>query len=105
MRQTVIGIVLLGIVVFASSLAFSQKSGERRGGEGVLSVLSKGQAVSITDAGGRYEIGVMPNAGMLGYKVVTVGSDYVVVQDIAGVTELRIPIYSIKAVSILKAGQ
>jgi hypothetical protein len=104
MRQTIIGIVLLG-VVFGASLAFSQKGGERRGGEGVLSVLSKGQAVSVKEVSGRYEIGVMPNAEMLGYKVVVVGSDYLVVQDIAGATELRIPIYSIKAVSILKAGQ
>ena len=41
---------------------------------------------------------------MLGYKVADVGHDYVVVEDIAGVTELRIPIYSVKAVSILRAG-
>ena len=105
MRHTIIVIVLLGVVIFGASLAFSQKGGERRGGEGILSVLSKGQAVSVKDVSGRYEIGVMPNAEMLGYKVVVVGSDYVVLQDIAGVTELRIPIYSIKAVSILKAGQ
>jgi len=90
------------MVVLASSLAFSQHGEEH--GRGVLSVLSKGQAVSIKDVGGRYEIGVMPNAEMLGYKVVEVGSDYVVVKDIAGVTELRLPIYSVKVVSILKVG-
>ena len=103
MRRVIIGIVLLGMVVLASSLAFSQR-GEEHGRRGVLSVLSKGQAVSLKDVGGRYEIGIISNVGMLGYKVLEVGSDYLVVKDIAEVTELHIPIYSIKAVSILKAG-
>jgi hypothetical protein len=102
MRRAIIGIVLLGIVVLASSLAFSQRGGEEKGHGGVLSVLSKGQAVSLKEVSGRYEIGIIPEA-MLGCKVVEVGADYVVVKDIAGVTELHIPIYSIKAVSILKA--
>lgn len=101
MRRTFIAIVLLGMAVFGSSLAFSQRGGERTG-QGVLGVLSKGQPVTVKEVGGRYEIGVMPNVDMLGYKMVEVGQDYVVVEDIAGVTELRIPIYSIKAVSILK---
>jgi len=105
MRQTIIGFVLLGVVIIGASLAFSQKGGERRGGEGVLSVLAKGQPVSVKDVSGRYEIGVMPNAEMLGYKVVAVGSDYLALQDITGATELRIPIYSISSVSTLKAGQ
>ena len=105
MRHAIVGIVLLGLVVLGASLAFSQRSGERRSGEGVLGVLYKGQAVSIKESSGGYEIGVMPKVDMLGYKVVAVGIDYLVVQDIAGVTELRIPIYSIRAVSVLKAGQ
>lgn len=103
MRRTVIAVVLLGIIVFGSSLAFSQRGGEEHG-RGVLGVLSKGQAVSVKEVNGRYEIGVIPNMGMLGYKVVEVGSDYLIVEDIVQVTELRIPIYSIKAVSVLKAG-
>ena len=68
----------------------------------MLGVLSKGQAVTVKEVGGRYEIGVMPSVEMLGYTVVEVGQDYVVVEDIAHVNELRIPIFSIKAVSILK---
>ena len=39
---------------------------------------------------------------MQGYKVLEVGVDYMVVQDIAGVTEIHIPLYSIKAVIRLK---
>ena len=104
MRRTFIAIVLLGVIVFGTTFAFSQRGGEC-GGHGVLSVLSKGQAVTVKEVGGRYEIGVFANGpDMLGYKVVDVGSDYVVVEDISQITELRIPIYSVKAVSILKVG-
>ena len=70
---------------------------------GVLSVLSKDQPVNVRDAGGRYEISVLPNGPqILGHKVIEVGQDFVVVQDIVGVTETRIPIWSIKAVTIIR---
>ena len=103
MCRKIIAILLLGMVAFGTSFAFSQR-GEEHGRGGVLSVLSKGQAVGVKDVSGRYEISVIPDMEILGYKVVDVGSDYLVVRDITGVTELRIPIYSIKAVSILKTG-
>ena len=103
MRRTVVTIVLLGSVVLGTSFAFSQR-GEEHGRGGVLGVLSKGQAVSVKEVSGRYEMGIIPNVEMLGYRVIEVGSDYVVVQDIVQVTELRIPIYSVKAVSIIKTG-
>ena len=103
MRRFLIAVACLTVVALGTSLSFSQR-GEDHRGHGVLSVLSKGQAVSVKDAGGRYEIGVIPNVETLGYKVIEVGSDYVVVQDISQVTELHIPIYAIKVVSVLKAG-
>lgn len=100
MRHPVSSIVFLGVIVLGASLAFSQRGGEQ--GQGVLSVLSKGQAVSLKDIGGRYEIGVFAEGPqILGYTVMQVGNDYVVLQDIVKVIELRIPIYSVKAVSIL----
>jgi hypothetical protein len=36
--------------------------------------------------------------------VIEVGNDYVTVEDIAKVTETRIPVFSIKCVSVLKVG-
>jgi hypothetical protein len=69
----------------------------------VLGVLAKDQAVSLKDSGGRYEIVVYADGpGVLPYKVIEVGSDYVVVQDIAEVSEWHIPIYSVKAVNIVR---
>lgn len=104
MRRILITVACLAVVALGTSLAFSQR-GEDHRGQGVLTVLAKGQAVSVKDAGGRYEIGVLPNVEPLGYKVMDVGPDFVVVEDIAQVTQLRIPIYSIKAVSVLKVGR
>lgn len=70
---------------------------------GVLSVLRPGQSITLKDADGRYEIGIFANGpDLLGHKVVEVGGDYVVVQDVSGVNEVRIPIYAVKAIVTLK---
>ena len=103
MRRSIIATAFLAVVLLGITFASSNNPEDK--GEGVLSVLQKGQAVSIKEAGGRYEIGVMPNIRMLGYQVTEVGHDYVAVEDVGKVTELRIPIYSIRAVSIMKVGK
>jgi hypothetical protein len=70
---------------------------------GVLSVLRVDQQVNVKDTPGGYEIGVFEdNPGPLGSKVIEVGSEYLVVRDIANVTTTRIPIYSVKAVVTMK---
>ena len=102
MRRITISLAVAAIIILGTSIAYSQR-GQERGGEGVMDVLSKGQAVNLTDAGGRYEITVLPNGPeMLGYSVHEVGRDYVVLEDIAHVRETRIPIYSVKAVVVFK---
>ena len=104
MRRITISLAA-AIIIVGTTIAFSQH-GPEQGGEGVLSVLSKGHAVSLTDAGGRYEIAVLTNGPeMLGYNVVELGRDYVVIEDIAHVKELRIPVYSVKAVVVLKGAK
>ena len=104
-RRITICLAVVAVIILGSSIGFSQR-GPERSGEGVFSVLSKGQAVSLTETGGRYEIGIFTNGPeMLGYNVIEVGRDYVVVEDIAHVREVRIPIYSVKAVEVLKVGQ
>ena len=105
MRRIAICLAIVGVIILGTSLAFSQR-GPERGGEGVLSVLTKGQAVNVNETAGRYEIGIFSNGPeMLGYNVVEVGRDYVIVEDVAHVREVRIPIYSIKAVTVLKVGR
>jgi hypothetical protein len=92
-----VGTIIVALVLFASS-GFAP-----RPTEGVLSVLKPGIAINLMDVGGGYEIGIF-NKGpdTLGYKVLEIGTDYVVVEDISGIKELRIPIYAIKSVSTTK---
>ncbi|MGE3406439.1 MAG: hypothetical protein AB7I37_06450 [Pirellulales bacterium] len=68
-----------------------------------LSALKEGQHVSLKQDAGRYEISTVEGvAAVQGYKVMEIGADYVVIQDVAGVTESRIPLWSIKAITRLK---
>lgn len=76
-------------------------SGQEKSRKGFLSVLKEGQAVVLKEAAGRYEITLMEG----GHKVIEIGPDYVVVEDIAGVTETRIPVYSIKSIARIKVSR
>lgn len=68
-----------------------------------FSALKKGQHVSLKQDAGRYEITTVEGvAAVQGHKVMEIGADYVVIQDVAGVTESRIPLWSIKAIIRLK---
>jgi hypothetical protein len=75
-----------------------EASGQEKGRKSFLSVLKEGQAVVLKEAAGRYELTLTEG----GHKVIEVGPDYVVVDDLAGVTETRIPIYSIKSITRIK---
>ncbi len=76
-------------------------NGQDKGRKGFLSVLKEGQGIVLKEAAGRYEITLMEG----GHKVIEVGPDYVVVEDIAGVTETRIPIFSIKSIARIKVNR
>ncbi len=89
-------------VLLCATLAFAclspEASGQEKGRKSFLSVLKEGQGIVLKESAGRYEITLMDG----GHKVIEVGPDYVVVEDIAGVTETRIPIYSIKSITRIK---
>jgi hypothetical protein len=89
-------LLLVGILFVASGQAPGKP-------HGVLSVLHAGQPVNLADADGGYKLNLFQDGPeMLGHRVVEVGTDFVVVEDIAGVQQLRIPVYSIKSVGITK---
>lgn len=71
-----------------------------------LSALKQGQHVSLKQDAGRFEITTVEGvASVQGHKVIEIGAEYVVIQDVAGVTESRIPLWSIKAITRLKVPQ
>jgi hypothetical protein len=91
------GTAALGLVLFAN---LGMAPGSK---EGIFSVLKPGMPVSLTDSGNSYEISIFTKGpDMLGYKVVEVGTDYLVLEDVSGIKELRIPIYAIKSVITTK---
>jgi hypothetical protein len=75
-----------------------EANGQEKGRKSFLSVLKEGQSVVLKESAGRYEITLMEG----GHKVFEVGPDYVLVEDLAGVTETRIPICSIKSITRIK---
>lgn len=94
MRNTIVAATVVALLALGIFTASGQSPAKPRG---VLTVLQVGQSVTLKDADGRYEIGIFANGpDLLGYKVVEVGGDYLVVQDVAGVNELRIPKWGIR---------
>jgi HSP20 family molecular chaperone IbpA len=89
--------VLLLAVVFALGSVTPTGHGQVGPRRGFLSALEEGQSVTLRENAGRYEITLIANV-RLGHRVIEVGTDYVVVVDVAGITETRIPIYSIKSI-------
>jgi len=88
-------IVLLFVAIGASNNI------QDKPGKDFFSVLSEGQFVTVKEVAGKYEIKVVDDIP-LGSKVVEIGSDYVVLEDAAGVIETRIHVTSIKCVTRLK---
>jgi hypothetical protein len=71
----------------------------------LLDRLKPGQAVTLDDKQGRYEIGILPeNIRPLSHSVIEVGQDYVVLRDLVGVTDRFVPIYSIHCIRVLRVG-
>lgn len=90
--------IVLVCCLFGLACLYPIAVGQERGRKGFLSALREGQGIVLRETAGRYEISLMEG----GHKVVEVGSDYVLVEDISGVTETRIPVYSIKNISRFK---
>lgn len=65
--------------------------------KGFLAVLKEDQVVTLKEVGGKYEITIL-KTGPVGHKIIEVGLDYLVVEDVAGVSQTRIHVTSIKAI-------
>lgn len=75
--------------------------GEDKPRKDFLSVLKEGQSVIVKEKGDRFEITIMKNLSAA-HKVIEIGQDFIVIEDAAGITETRIPVYSIKAIIKVK---
>lgn len=92
--------------VLVAVLAISATPGaEPKKPSGVLSGLRVGQSVSLKDTGSAFSITVFDPELPQSHKVVEIGENFIVVWDIAEVTETTIPIYSVKAIVKVKASK
>ncbi len=57
-----------------------------------------GESVTLKDHGTAYSISFMDDELPLTHTVVEVGEDYVVVRDLAGMTDTVVPVYSLKGI-------
>lgn len=93
---------LRSILVLLLLLAVTPTSyGQDKPKDNFLSALKEGAIVSVKEVAGKYELTVMKNPPV-GSKVVEVGTDYVVLEDPAGLTETRFHVTSIKSIIRLK---
>jgi hypothetical protein len=94
-----VAVVVLVVLSFVLGTAAAPRGGGRKAG--LFAPLEVGQKVGLKERAGGYEIGVVPGVP-LGHKVLEVGVDYVVLEDFAGVTETRIPVYAVRAVVVTR---
>jgi hypothetical protein len=89
--------------VVATSAA--PRADEAKSTKGVCSGLKVGQSVSLKDMGSAFSITVFDPELPQSHKVIEIGENFIVVRDIAEVTETTIPIYSVKAIVKVKASK
>lgn len=100
-RWQVGGILILLLLAVTLGTAAAPRSLKS---SGLFAPLEVGQRIGLKERAGAYEISVVPGVE-LGHKVIEVGQDYIMVQDnITGVTETRIPVYAVRAVTITRIG-
>ena len=101
MKQAPLILLLLVVLSFATFNATGQAPPEKR--NQFLSVLKEGQPISLKEVQGRFEISFVEGLAVpQGYKIIEIGADFLIVQDITGINEIHIPLYSIKAITKMK---
>ena len=101
MNRSTCSLVLVAAIAVCIVSASAQAPGKPR--QGFLSTLKKDQPVILKEVAGRFEISVMVEAlEPQTHKIIAVEADHLLVEDIAAVSETRIPIFSIKSIVTIK---
>lgn len=103
MKRPTFGLVVCAIVAVGTITVTGQTSDKPR--LGFLSALKAGQSVTVKEVTGRFEILIDDSLTELSHKIIEVGPDVVAVEDIGGLIETRIPVYSIKSIVRIKVPQ
>jgi len=104
-RRTIYPALLLAASILAAMpIVTATPPGDQKASR-FLDHLKVGQPVSLNEKDGRYEIGILPPGYQpVPQKVIEIGHDYVVFRDLVGITDTIVPVYSIKAIKVLRVG-
>lgn len=64
--------------------------------------LKVGQQVGLKDLGAIYEISVLDDNTPQSHKIIEIGSDFIILKDVAGVTQTTIPVTALKSIVRMK---
>jgi len=71
-----------------------------QGAKGILAPLTVGRNVALKSAGSAYELTTFSRPTPAGpYRVIEVADDYVVLQDLGGLHDVRIPVFAVKSIT------
>ena len=111
-RKSSIVLALAAVVVISASIVFrssglcaiaSEKEAPAKAS--FLDRLKLGESVDVEERNGRYYFTLLPqNIRPLKHTIIDVGSDYVTVRDLVGITDTIIPIYSVASIKVLRIG-
>ncbi|HVX12159.1 MAG TPA: hypothetical protein VHC22_13340 [Pirellulales bacterium] len=101
MARSIISIATLCVLLLVASAVFSQA--QPAAPKGLFATLAAGQIVTLNDKGQLLQITTIEGAEAGTHTVTEVGNDYIVVEDMAKVSELRIPVYAVKTVVHVRA--
>ena len=87
-----VGVIAVMVLVSARGVE------EPKEPSGIFSMLKVGQRVTLKDEGSAFSLSFFDEEISLAHMIIEIGTDYVVVQDIADVTQTTIPIYSVKSI-------
>jgi len=101
-------VLFLFICVTAGTFVLGTASGQapNKPPQDFLSILKEGQSVMLKEVAGKFEISMFEDGPeLLSHKVTKVGADFVTVEVIGGLTETRLPVYSLKSIVLHKVPQ
>ena len=88
-------ILIVGLITVGTALGAQDVEKPRS----MFSMLKVGQAVNLSDHGSAYSLRIFEEDNVpLSHTVIEIGEDFIVVRDIAEVTDSIVPLYSIKAI-------
>jgi hypothetical protein len=88
----------LGVLVTVLALSAAPGADETKKPKGVFSALKVGQSVSLKDEGSAFTLTVFEPDLPQSHKVIEVGDNFIVVRDIAGISDTTIPVFSLKSI-------